>query len=69
MTKYFVRVDYQYYSNENKPGRKLYLEKTYSTKKKALDFVKKIKKEKKIEFERYNGKMKKFKYKIVEVKI
>ena len=43
-------------------------EKTYSTRKRAMDFVIKIKKEQAIDFERYGGKMKNFKYKIVEVK-
>ncbi len=68
MSRYYVKVEYQYFSKTNKPGRELYQEKTYSTKKRAMDFVKRIKKEKEIEFKRYNGKMKNFKYKIIEVK-
>ncbi len=67
MARYYVYVEYQYFSKGNKPGRELYLERTYSTKKRAMDFVKKIKKEKEMEFKRYGGKIKNFKYKIKEV--
>jgi hypothetical protein len=68
MARFYVKVSYTFFdTKEKKHGRSLYQERTYDSKKKAVAFVKKVKREKTIEFKRYGGKPTKFKYSIKEV--
>ena len=70
MKRYHVIITYQYYSKDNKPGRKLFVEKDYHSRGMALGYVDKIRKEKTAEFKGYDGgKLKHFKHKITIINI
>lgn len=68
MTRYHVKIQYQFYSIKNKKyGRAFYGERTYSTKEKARKFIKTFPRRQNEEWKRYGGIVRKYKYKITEV--